>query len=853
MSFRIFLNFFFQLVFMFCEKISPDFKLMNKLLFINENIRTFNISLIFNNFESAKFYSNKIYINDILVNTEKCNIKMNKVICFIEENFMNEKEDIFVTVDKNKKVEKGKKIYYILNHMKNKLYLHFLSKEKYYIKILNQQIEPFDNLSKFEIENIENPIKINIYNYKTKKKIGKIKETINLNYIRFLENTIGCGIIGDSIQIKLPNKILTNNINNVILINSNETSYSLLYKLYKNILTLFIPNNINKGLYRLEIKFNNEILYSQDFKLHLKLLVKEKSLHISNFNTNEKLILSYLNEVDEAQEFYFGKKYEKPVQISTVLNINDSTIIFSNSEILLNNILITEPLSLYYIYAKNICNDDLYKLVPIYINSEIIKSSNQGLRFNKSTIIQYILNGTYDLNSIEGGLLRKKKDKSIIYKFDSNNIKYIDKSNNNYTINITFDLTGITNLDEGIYELYFLNFGKYILQKEIIYIIKCIPPLILNNNLTKYISCKEQNNYYSYSNKNCVNKCNNNEYYYDSICYINCPANTYKYGKECIDNCEHYEKDDLKENNGECINKNFILNNISPNILSAKTGQIFNLTFEENISDNQLFNVKLNNILAECKKINEKTFTCNIDLISMISDSVQYKVYYSIKKKNNYNINLNSGNILITINPNSDICDKFNQIYNRKLRKCEDCSKGTYYYNKSCINNCKDINYYVYKNNSKLICIKNCDYKIEHRNFNNYCVKSCNYFQGYGYLNNSDDYNCYKCKASPGNLTIKNGICVFGVSTFKHQHLRNLRDVCEGDLNNKQEVCECRDERYLFNKTSKKCIYCPDIGKNFMRINNTCGCDTSKYGYSFCGNIMENVFVIVQNIFIIIH
>jgi hypothetical protein len=62
-----------------------------------------------------------------------------------------------------------------------------------------------------------------------------------------------------------------------------------------------------------------------------------------------------------------------------------------------------------------------------------------------------------------------------------------------------------------------------------------------------------------------------------------------------------------------------------------------------------------------------------------------------------------------------------------------------------------------------------------------------------------------------------------------------LRHVCEGDLNNKQEVCECRDERYLFNKTSKKCIYCPDIGKNFMRINNTCGCDTSKYGYSFCG------------------
>ena len=75
---------------MFCRKISPDFKLMNKLLFINDNIRAFNISLLFNNFESAQFYSNQIYINDILLNEEKCNIKMNKVTCLIKENFMNE-------------------------------------------------------------------------------------------------------------------------------------------------------------------------------------------------------------------------------------------------------------------------------------------------------------------------------------------------------------------------------------------------------------------------------------------------------------------------------------------------------------------------------------------------------------------------------------------------------------------------------------------------------------------------------------------------------------------------------------------------------------------------------------------
>ena len=827
---------------MFCRKISPDFKLMNKLLFINDNIRAFNISLLFNNFESAQFYSNKIYINDILLNEEKCNIKMNKVTCLIKENFMNEKnfsEDIYIKIDNNKKIQKINKIYYILSNMNNKLYLQFLSKEKYFIKILNQQIESFDNLSKFEIENFVNPIKINIYNYKNKNKIGKIKEEINLNYTRFLENTIGCGIIGESIEIKLSNKILTKNINNVILINSNENSYSLIYKIYKNILTLFIPNNINKGYYRLVIKSNKEILYSQDFKLHLKLLVKEKSLRISNYNTNEPLILNNLTEVDDMQEFYFGKKDEKPQKIIKTLNSYDNTIIFSNSKILLYNFSITDPLSLYFFYAKNICKDDLYILVPIYINSEIIKSSIQGLRFNKSTIIQYILNGTYGLNSIEGGLLKKKNDKTIIYKFDLNNIKYIDKSNNNYTINITFDLTGITNLDDGIYELYFLNFGEYILQKEIIYIIKCNPPLFLNNNHTKCISCIEQNKYYSYKNKKCVDKCNNNEYYYDSICYIKCPVNTYKYGKECINNCEYYENEDLKESNGECINKTFILNNISPRILFAEAEQIFNLTFEENISNNQLFNININNIKAKCDRINIKIFVCKIDLRSIISNSTQFKVNYSIKQKNNYTLNLNSDNISIIINPNSDICDKFSQIYNINLRKCEDCKKGTYYFNKSCINNCKDNNYYVYKNNSKLICIKKCDYKIEHRNIDNYCVKSCTHSKGYGYLNNSDNYNCYKCRKLTPNLTIKEGICVFGIYISKYNHLRNLTPYIDCPNENisripfnkftEKEFCECWGYDYYYNSTSKKCINCPELNRNKIIINNTCVCNPSKY------------------------
>ena len=89
---------------MFSRKISSDFKLINNLLFINENTRKFNISLIFNNFESANFYSNKIYLNDILVNKEKCNVKMNKVICLINENLISEKsfsKDINIYINNN--------------------------------------------------------------------------------------------------------------------------------------------------------------------------------------------------------------------------------------------------------------------------------------------------------------------------------------------------------------------------------------------------------------------------------------------------------------------------------------------------------------------------------------------------------------------------------------------------------------------------------------------------------------------------------------------------------------------------------------------------------------------------------
>ena len=165
-----------QFKFVFCRKISPIFKLNNNLLFINKNNGLFNVSLTFTNFESANFYSNKIYLNNILSKSENCNVKLNKVVCLIKEMDNFPSEDIYIQINNEKKILKIKKIYYIINNIKNKIVLEFLSEEKYFLKIFDKQIQPINNLSKFIIDNfnIFNPIKINIYNAHNFQKIGKI-------------------------------------------------------------------------------------------------------------------------------------------------------------------------------------------------------------------------------------------------------------------------------------------------------------------------------------------------------------------------------------------------------------------------------------------------------------------------------------------------------------------------------------------------------------------------------------------------------------------------------------------------------------------------------------------------------
>jgi hypothetical protein len=758
------------------------------------------------------------------------------------DNFTS--EDIYIKINNEKKILKIKKIYYIINNIKNKIVLEFLSKEKYFLKIFDKQIEPINNLSKFIIDNfnIFNPIKINIYNAHNFQKIGKIKETLNLKYCRFLQNSIGCGIIGETIKVQISNN-QTPNL--VTLTDSNQISKEFAFTINQNILSITIPNDTKKGNYTLELKNNNnEILFSQDYEIHQKFSVSENSLHITNFNASEPLPLSLVNGIDESQEFYFGKKDETPEKketTKTLIGAPNSTIIITETKLILNRLGITDFLSLYYLYAKNLCDDGLYIIVPIYINSEIKSYSGNALRFNKSITIQFILAGTYATDSIQGFQLRHEVNRSITFESNSSSIKYISKTDQNYTINITFDLTGHTEMLNGTYELRLLNFDEYILQDLRMNILRCAPPLVINDDYTECISCINKN--YSYSSESCVNSCYNNEYYLDNICYINCPDSSYKYNKSkiCVTNCENFDID-TKEGNGECLNKTFTIDSISPNKLSAETNQIFNLLFEENFPDDRLSYVQINNIAAECNKEDSdsnKEFSCKIDLSSINKDTSEYIIYYRIKKGDNTILNLNSGEKTITIISNANICNTFNQIFNSNLEKCEDCSEGNFYYNNNCVNKCKSYNNSIYKNNTKLICIQDCPNKKEYRDNDNYCVDKCTNSEGYGYINDNKD-DCYKCTTYDTNLALNGEKCEC-VTNYVFNYTGNGKCTLCSSLGEgmipKNGKCECKDTNSVFNYTGNgKCTLCSSFGEGMVPKNGKCECNETKYVFNYTGD-----------------
>ena len=219
-----------QISFAFKKRVSSISKLDQNTLFVNKNDKFYSFSLSFMDYESAIYYSNKIFLDNILLNKGECKVNMKKVICFIDENIFNDKLSsnyVIIRLENEKKIIKAQKVYYTLETLNNQLLFNLLSNDKYYIKVLDKKIEPIDNLSKFKIDisNIDKVIEIELYNGINSKKIGTIKEKLEFNYLRVLEdNANKCVLIGEDIDIDLTGKIFENNIENVTLKNTGVNS-----------------------------------------------------------------------------------------------------------------------------------------------------------------------------------------------------------------------------------------------------------------------------------------------------------------------------------------------------------------------------------------------------------------------------------------------------------------------------------------------------------------------------------------------------------------------------------------------------------------------------------------------------
>ena len=72
---NLLITIFIQISFILTSKLSSIFKLNSNLYFINQNTKSFYISLFFNNPQSASYYLDKIIINNI--NWEKKNVILN--------------------------------------------------------------------------------------------------------------------------------------------------------------------------------------------------------------------------------------------------------------------------------------------------------------------------------------------------------------------------------------------------------------------------------------------------------------------------------------------------------------------------------------------------------------------------------------------------------------------------------------------------------------------------------------------------------------------------------------------------------------------------------------------------------
>ena len=798
-----------QISFAFNIGVSSISKLDQNTILVNKNDKFYSFSLSFMDYKSAMYYSNKIFLDNIRLNKGECKVNIKNVICFVDENIFNDKLSsnyVSIRLENEKNIIKVQKLYYTLETLKNKLIFNLLSNDIYSIKVLDKKIEPIDHLSKFEIDisNINKVIEIDLYDGINSKKIGKIKEKLEYNYLRLLEDdTNKCFLNGDEIYIDLTGKIVENEIKIYIQkTGENQSPITISDYLNEGILNVTIPKDFESGQYVLNVYSNDDNIYSQNIEIKNRLFLKEEDIFITVYNTSEPLSVIVLTQYNNQELELLNSKDNNTTKLTI------ASYLSYNKRIIIENITVSDPLLSYKIISQNLCDQsNYYVLADLYILPQIKLISN-GLVYNTSTTTTLTLIGTYIENAINYIIIRPyswgnidlEEESKSFYVYQSN-IVYIDKNDDNYTINVTFDLTNsnMSNQDYEI-EIYFME-NRAMQPKINISVLKCDDETFPNENINKCVTCQELNKYYSKERKSCLSSCESNEYSYEHTCYDKCPDRTYLYNIKhiCLDNCDNHEYDTKLGENNECVNKTFELEKIEPEVLAISDNLTINLKFKENIFENRLINISISNYTSiKCTYLNVgNNYSCLINLSSFNNTENEYSIDYTIKKGDDSILLLNSKDIKVKIQLSSEICNSFYYYYNKETEKCEECIDNKYYYDKTC-KDCNELKYYVLEKQSTLICNETCsNIKEYHKDINQtYCVEKCS--KGYGFKDLNDKTECTKCKD-------------------------------ESMIQDENQMCICDSSKYIYDSENEKCILCSSISEGMIPNNGKCICDPKKY------------------------
>ena len=626
--------------------------------------------------------------------------------------------------------------------------------------------------------------------------------------------------------------------------------------------------------------FLNILFFTQiSFILSQKKYQLNQTIYFLDFNDkNGRTYLFYFNDSLEDKEINNLKVNDGENKTNMVdsefffLNESyDCISIFIDNNFIINNLNNSKRLGLYYISENEsylLANFYYYSSFQNFSNSNYIYSNELSINEKNSTLFQ--LKGSCNESFFNSVTLISQR-----VNFSATDFKISNCSEQNYTLNVTFNITSILNEKEEYNIIIEYNETKFEIINDIytqientkiyghqtIPILNCSGKNISNENQIECINCSSIKKYYSEKFKN-LQECEPTEYFckYLNECYSKCDLNNtickYKYetNKTYIEDCEE-TNEDLKNSNEDndckCIYKNFEVDKINSN-----TEDTININWNENITLNITFKENFTNPLrieittekdsieysskSECNKItneSENIYNCTINM-SDFSFFGDYNILYNITFKNGSDKEFNlteKQNKKIKIKISEEYCDKSYQILNNN-RQCEYCPDKQNYYNLNCHDNCSD-DLYRFHNESinKYICltkeecnninINNMTYKIEANKNGNYCLNECD--NGYAIYNNN--YNeCKYCKEEEGFGSL-NGKCE---KCYEHNSIVADSGEC---------VCDIGYEKKKDDKDLDYCSKCY-FEEGLIEFNGKCECSKGLINIDNKCKLAENFY-----------